>query len=236
MRKRIFNWQGQRFIYLNIEGELGHSPIEQSRRLFDRASSELTTHGFSLMSNTVRTRIIGRTIEARAAGSAARIEALKGASRASGSSYISRSHFASAADVALDLLAMAQPSGGESRQVTEQEPKQAFIRHLVWGPMIFFPGMTSELPSLTEQYGDILRRAHDLLEECNCLWDNVVGMSCFLHTGVDPEGLLLGLHKSIPLCLKNAEIEFVEGFSKPCKLIELEFTAKAGGHEYLVSR
>jgi enamine deaminase RidA (YjgF/YER057c/UK114 family) len=228
MRKRFFNWQGHRFISLDVEGEPAQSLQTQSHGVFRRAAAELVRHGLSVDTNTVRTRIFGRTREARAAGSQARVEALRGPSRASGSSYISPSRFASTADVALELFAMAQPIGGEARRVTEHNPVQAFIRHLAWGPMIFFPGMTSELPNLEEQYQDVLSRASGLLKECNCYWSNVVGISCFLHKDCDPESLLAGIGKCVPVPLNNAKVEFVEGFSRPTKMVEIEITARRG--------
>src|SRR5579871_2630049 len=160
MRKRLFRWQDQRFVQLALEGESGQPLERQASDLFVRADQELKTLGLSLAANTVRTRIFGRTAQARTAGSDARGAALVGSSRASGSSYITAAHFESAADVGLDLLAMAAPAGGAARQVTEHAPVQSFIRHLSWGPMVFLAGMTCErFPDLRQQYEDILPRA-----------------------------------------------------------------------------
>jgi hypothetical protein len=154
MRRRLFNWQGQRFLYLGLEGEPGLALPRQSSELFARAGAELAALGFSLERNTVRTRVFGRSGAARTAGSAARTQALVGPARAAGSSYVSVPHFFSAADVGLDLFAMAAPSGAAptgaaprvdpARRVSEHEPQQSFIRHLVWGPMVFLAGMTCE--------------------------------------------------------------------------------------------
>jgi enamine deaminase RidA (YjgF/YER057c/UK114 family) len=227
MRKRLFHWQGQRFVYLGFEGEPGRPLQRQARDLFVRAGAELGALGLSLAANTVRTRIFGRTAEARTAGSNARGEALVGSARAAGASYISVSHFESAADVGLDLLAMAEPAGKPVRQVSEHEPAQSFIRHLVWGPMVFLAGMTCELyPTLRQQYQDILPRAGALLKETGCDWTNVVRVSCFLHRDEDPDALLAGLPTVAPIPLDGAEIELVEGYSRPGKRIEIEITAR----------
>jgi sulfite reductase (NADPH) flavoprotein alpha-component len=43
MRKRIYNWQGQRFGYIWLEGEPGQSLEKQSQGLFDRAGPELAS-------------------------------------------------------------------------------------------------------------------------------------------------------------------------------------------------
>jgi enamine deaminase RidA (YjgF/YER057c/UK114 family) len=227
MRKRLFNWQSQRFVYLGLEGEPGQPPAQQAHGLFARADAELERLGLSLAQNTVRTRIFGRTREDRNIGSDARAAALTGAARAAGSSYISPPHFASAADVGLDLFAMAAPAGGGPRQVTEHAPPQSFIRHLVWGPMVFLAGMTCEqYPTLSEQYNDVLARAGALLRETGCDWCNVVRMSCFLDKDHDPLALLAGIVALVPVDLDIAEIEFVEGYSRPNKLIEIEITAR----------
>ena len=82
MRRRLFNWQGQRFAYLSIEGEPGQPLAQQSADLFARAGAELAALDLSLLRNTVRTRVFARNGAARAAGSQARGEALVGRSRA----------------------------------------------------------------------------------------------------------------------------------------------------------
>ncbi len=232
MRRRLFNWQGQRFLYLGLEGVPGRPLPQQSSELFGRAGAELAALGFSLERNTVRTRVFGRSSAARAAGSAARTQALVGPARAAGASYICVPHFSSAADVGLDLFAMAAPTsaaptGNPGRQVSEHEPVQSFIRHLVWGPMVFLAGMTCETqPTLQAQCADILPRAHALLRETGCDWGNVVRVSLFLHRDQDPDALLAGVAALAPVPLAHAEIELVEGFSRPGKLIEIEITAR----------
>ena len=97
MRKRLFNWEGQRLVYLGLEGEVGLPLAQQAAELFARAGRELAIIDLSLLRNTVRTRVFGRTREARTAGSAARAEALVGRSRAAGSSYIRSRSFSTAA-------------------------------------------------------------------------------------------------------------------------------------------
>ena len=43
MRKRIYNWLGERFVYLWLEGERGQSTEQQSQALFDRAGALLAS-------------------------------------------------------------------------------------------------------------------------------------------------------------------------------------------------
>lgn len=227
MRKRMFNWQGQRFVYLWLEGEPGLSSERQSQGLFERAGAELRTLGLALDQNVVRSRVYGRTREDRDIVSAARGKAFTGQSRAATSSFISPAHIATAADVALDLYAMAAPTEGVPRKVTEMDPPQPFIRHLVWGPLVFHAGMTNEhFPTLKEQCAEILPRAGARLKENSCDWKNVVRISFFLHNSQDPQAVLAHAAALVPVPLDNAEIELVEGYSRPNKLVEIEITAR----------
>jgi enamine deaminase RidA (YjgF/YER057c/UK114 family) len=227
MRLRLFNWQGERFVYLNVEATAGTALAAQGPEVFACAGSALETLGLSLKDNVVRTRILGRSTEARTEGSNARTAALTGNARAAGSSYISPPHLGSAADIGIDLFAMAAPAVGARRTVTENEPVASFIRHLVWGPMVFLAGMTCETqPTLAAQVADILPRAHALLAETGCSWANVVRVSLFLHRSERPDALLEHIAAVAPVPLAHAEIEQVDGFSRPVKLIEVEITAR----------
>jgi len=227
MRKRMFTWQGQRFVYLGIEAEPGPSVEQQSEALFQRAGRELAALGLALNGNVVRSRVFGRTRADRDGVSGVRGKTFVGTGRAATSSFISPGHFASSADVALDLYAMMAPPDGEVRKVVEHDPPQPFIRYLTWGPMVFLAGMTCEtVPTLKEQVADILPRASVLLRENGCDWKNVVRVSFFLHQGETVEALLAGVAATAPIPLDNAEIEFVEGYSRPNKLVEIEITAR----------
>src|SRR5215468_1459598 len=227
MRKRLFHWRGHRFVYLGLEGNAGEALEQQSKALFARAGHELRSLGLTLDNNVVRTRVFGRTREARNAVSDVRAGTFTGNARAATSSFIAPAHFESRADVALDLIAMSPPGDGAARHVVEHQPQQTFIRYLTWGPMVFLAGMTCEQhPTLKQQYEDILPRAGKLLAEAGCDWRQVVGVSFFLHKDHDPNVLLTGVAKTVPVALDNAEIELVEGFSRPGKLVEIEITAR----------
>jgi enamine deaminase RidA (YjgF/YER057c/UK114 family) len=226
MRAREFNWLGQRFVYLNLEAAPGGSLESQSHALFERAGRELAAHGLSMTEHVVRTRVFGRTSQARDVVSGVRGTTFTGQARAATSSYISPAHLTSA-DVALDLFAMATPTEGVPRKVTEMEPIQPFIRHLVWGPFVFHAGMTNEhVPTLKEQCAEILPRAGERLKENGCDWKNVVRVSFFLHRSQTPEALFAAARAAAPVPLDNAEVELVDGYSRPGKLVEIEVTAK----------
>jgi enamine deaminase RidA (YjgF/YER057c/UK114 family) len=226
MRQKTFNFAGQRFVSLTIEAEPGGTLERQSQALFERAGAALASCGLALDRNVVRSRVFGRTREARDVVSGVRGKVFEGSARAATSSYISPAYFASAADVGLDLFAMAPLSIG-TRKVSEHTPVQPFIRHLTWGPMVFLAGMTCEtLPTLKEQYTDVLKRADALLTETGCDWRNVVHVAFFLHRSEDPKALLDGVAATGTVPLDNCEVEQVDGYSRPGKLIEIEITAK----------
>ena len=221
------NWQGQRFAILNLEGDAQLPLKEQAQDVFGRAHAELQALGLSLRENTVRTRMLGRSAQARTAGSDARTAALTGNARAAGSSYISPAHFGSAADVGIDLFAMAAPDATSARQVTEHQPVQSFIRHLVWGPMLLLAGMTCETqPTLEAQLATYLPRAGAAAARDGCRLEE-----CGAGVAVPAPGPGSGCaawrdRRSRAGAAEHAEIEQVDGFSRPVKLIEVEVTAK----------
>jgi enamine deaminase RidA (YjgF/YER057c/UK114 family) len=224
MRQKTFNFAGQRFVYLSIEAEAGGTLERRSRALFERAAAALKPHGLALDHNVVRSRVFGRTREARDVVSGVRGKMFAGSARAATSSYIAPEYFSSTADVGLDLFAMAAPAIG-SRKVSEHTPVQPFIRHLTWGPMVFLAGMTCEtLPTLHEQYTDVLGRAGALLAETGCGWTNVVHVAFFLHRNEEPKALLDGIAATGTVPLDHCEVEQVDGYSRPGKLIEIEIT------------
>lgn len=226
MRLKMLNFAGQHFVSLALEADPGGSLDQQSQGLFDRAETALKPLGLSLTRNVVRSRVFGRSREARDVVSRVRGAVFQGNARAATSSYITPAYFSSTADVGLDLLAMAAPPSAE-RTVSEHVPVQPFIRHLTWGPMVFLAGMTCEtLPTLREQYTDVLTRAGALLAETGCSWQNVVHVAFFLHRSESPRALIDGIAATRTVPLDHYEVEQVDGYSRPGKLIEIEITAK----------
>jgi hypothetical protein len=62
--------------------------------------------------------------------------------------------------------------------------------------------------------------------QTGCDWRNVVRVSFFLDRNHEPDDLLKTVVALAPVPLRHAEIELVEGFSRPGKLVEIEITAK----------
>jgi hypothetical protein len=59
-----------------------------------------------------------------------------------------------------------------------------------------------------------------------CDWHNVVRVSFMLHKSEKPQSVLDIAAAIVPVPLENAEIELVEGYSTPGKLVEIEVTAR----------
>ncbi|HTK12317.1 MAG TPA: hypothetical protein VL402_00810 [Xanthobacteraceae bacterium] len=224
MRTRLINAMGERFVHVVVHGTTGAPLAQQAASVFEAADAALRASGLNL-DHTVRSRVFGRSREARAAVSDTRFKTLTGRARAATSSFIAPAMMPAGVDVALELFAMYPPERAE-RIVREQEPRQSFIRWLGWGPMVFLAGQTSERPTFDEQLDEILPRVALLLEECGCGWPQVTAASFFLHRDIAPDALFAGIAARAPLPLGSVDLEQVEGYSKPGKLIEIEITAR----------
>ena len=228
MRQKTFNFAGQRFASLAIEAEGGGSLERQSQALFEQASAErVAAQGLALDQNVVRSRVFGRGREARDVVSGVRGRRFEGTGRAATSSYISPGYFSSAADVGIDLFAMAAPPIG-TRKVSEHTPVQPFIRHLTWGPM----GVPRrhDLRDAADAARAIYRRARGGRRSCSPRPAATGTASCtspFPCTGAKTRrrcSMASPRLASVPL--DNCEVEQVDGYSRPGKLIEIEITAK----------
>jgi len=178
------------------------------------------------LSDTIRSRVYGVDRPARDAVSNSRFAALKGDDRAASSSYIAPKHFESKALVALELIAARRPVG-IVKAIKEYVPPKGPICWITLGPLLVLSGNTSQLPTLKEQVTeDILPRIDTYLKEAGSSWPQVVNVSCYLHESQKPEELrtyFATIAKPFP---PRFEICFVEGYSAPGKLLEVEVTAQ----------
>ena len=146
MRKRVFSWQGQRFVYLGIEGEPGEPLERQSHGLFERAGAELAALGLALDQQRrahPRLRPHPRRARRRRAPCAGRPSPGRRARRRR--AIISPRAFR----LGRRRRARSVCHGGADRRACRarspsMDPLQPFIRHLVWGPLVFHAGMTNE--------------------------------------------------------------------------------------------
>jgi enamine deaminase RidA (YjgF/YER057c/UK114 family) len=226
MRKKIFSWLGKEFIELSGEAAPAASGELEARELFQRFDQELRTHGLSL-DNTVRSRLWGRDRESRDGGSNERVKALSGKARSASSSYIAPSHFDSPARVAVDLIAMRPASPGSAKRVVEYDPPIVPIRFLVYDHFVVLSGVTAVLPTLEEQLANILPRIEGSLKDGGTSWGKVERVSFYLHRSQTVEALKQIFAQHVKAVIPQMEYVFVDGYSAPGKLCEIEVTATA---------
>src|SRR5262249_3515729 len=173
----------------------------------------------------------GRAWAARAAARRARVRFLFGTSPSAGSSYTPPRHFGSAGAVAVDLWAMR---GAAQKTVKEYDPPIVPPRYIVTGGLVFLSGVTWDTGTLDEQLDTILPRIHGSLQDAGASWAHVVKLSCFLHRSQPQQALRTGLLRILGAEWRRLlsgepptaiEYSFVDGYSTPGKLIEIETTA-----------
>lgn len=224
MRNRIFTWLGKEFVELSGEAEPAIDATIEARELFRRFDRELRRHGLSL-DNTVRSRLWGRDRESRDLGSNERVKVLSGKARSASSSYIAPGHFDSPAKVAVDLLAMRPATPDAAKRIVEYDPPIVPIRFLTYDSVVVLSGVTTVLPGLEKQLGNILPRIHDSLTDAGTSWAKVARVSFYLHRSQTIENLkqLFADHVTQPI--PQMEYCFVDGYSSEGKLCEVEVTA-----------
>ena len=228
MKLSVLNWLDWEFVEVRCEAQSGKTAAEQGDAVFDQARAALKSQGLTL-SNTVRSRVFGVDRPARDAVSNSRFAALKGNDRAASSSYIAPKHFSSKALVALDLIAV-RPRPDVAKVIKEDNPPKPPICYITLGPLLVLSGNTSELPTLKEQVTqDILPRVDTYLKEGGSSWKQVVNVSCYMHESQKPEELRAHFKTIANPFPVRFEIFFVEGFSSPGKLVEVEVTAQRNG-------
>lgn len=224
MRKKIFSWLGKEFIELSGEAKAATSGELEAQELFQRFDQELKLHNLSL-DNTVRSRLWGRDRESRDAGSNERVKILGGKARSASSSYISLAHFDSPARVAVDLIAMRPADATSAKRVVEYDPPIVPIRFLVYDGFVVLSGVTAVLPTLEEQLANILPRIAGSLKDGGSSWEKVERVSFYLHRSETIEALKGLFSRHVKAVIPQMEYAFVDGYSAPGKLCEVEVTA-----------
>ena len=224
MRKIIFSWLGREFVELSGEAKPAENASEEAKELFDRFNAELNSHGLSL-DHTVRSRLWGRDRESRDLGSKERVRILSGKARSASSSYITPGHFDSDAKIAVDLLALRPTQANLSKLIVEYDPPVVPIRFLVYDSVVVLSGVTTVLPTLDEQLNNILPRITSSLTDGGSSWDKVARASFYLHRSQTVEHLKALFARWVPAKIPTMEYCFVDGYSSPGKLCEVEVTA-----------
>lgn len=226
MRKRIFQWLGKEFIELSGEAKAAADPSVEAQEIFRRFDEELRRDGLSL-DNTVRSRLWGRDRRSRDLGSEERVKMLSGKARSASSSYIAPGHFDSAANVAVDLIAMRPSQAGATKRVVEYDPPIVPIRFLTYEDVVVLSGVTTVLPTLEAQLDNILPRIAGSLADGGSSWDKVARISFYLHRSQTIDSLRELFRRRVPAEIPQTEICFVDGYSSEGKLCEVEVTARA---------
>jgi enamine deaminase RidA (YjgF/YER057c/UK114 family) len=224
MRKRIFSWLGREFIELSGEAMPPANATAEAQQLFGRFQEELQAHGLSL-DNTVRSRLWGRDRESRDLGSNERVRILAGRARSASSSYIAPNHFDSDARVALDLLAMRPSQETAKKRIVEYDPPRTPIRFLVYDGIVVLSGVTAVLPTLEEQFDNIIPRISASLQDGGSAWNKVARVSFYLHRSESIGKLNTIFERHVKDPIADREYCFVDGYSAPGKLCEVEVTA-----------
>lgn len=224
MRKRVFNWLGHEFIELSGEAPPGADAGAEASALFQRFDLELHPHGLSL-DNTVRSRLWGRDRASRDAGSTERVKILSGKARSASSSYIAPRHFDSPARVAVDLLAMRPSRADQLKQIVEYDPPIVPIRFLIYESVVVLSGVTTVLPTLAEQFDNILPRIAGSLSDAGSDWNKVAQVSFYMHRSQDLANLKNLFSARVSAQVPRMEYVVVDGYSAEGKFCEVEVTA-----------
>lgn len=224
MRTKVFSWLGREFVEISGEARPATTVDEETRGLFRRFEAELRAVDLAL-ENTVRTRIWGRTREARTLAAAERSKILAARAKASSSSYVSPYHLDSNANVALDLIAMRPSRPGAERKPVEFEPPRAYLRYLRYDSVVFVSGFTSSNDGLENQVPQILVDIERTLDTAGTDSNKVAKLSAFLHRSQKLDLLKALLAKGNKLQVPQVEFGSVEGFAGEKSLLEIEVTA-----------
>ena len=127
---------------------------------------------------------------------------------------------------------------GESRPglppAKEYDPPLVPPRYVTTGGLVFLSGVTWDTGTLDEQLDVILPRIDGSLQDAGASWAHVVKLSCFLHRSQTVQALRTGLQSVLgaqrgtllgEAASTAVEYSFVDGYSTPGKLIEIETTA-----------
>ena len=124
--------------------------------------------------------------------------------------------------------------GAAQKTVQEYDPPIVPPRYIVTGGLVFLSGVTWDTGTLDEQLDVILPRIGGSLQVAGVSWTHVVKVSCFLHRSQTVQALREGIMRVLgdergKLLSGEASVEveynFVDGYSTPGKLIEIETTA-----------
>ena len=224
MRVKVFHWLDKEFVALSCEGKTATTAGEEMREVLKRFDAALRGLNLSL-DDTVRTRLWARDKDSRRLASTERLEVLSGKARSSSSSFIAPQHFDSDANVALDLLAMRPSKAGAGKILKEYDPPVSPLRSLRYDDIVFLSGVTSALPTLSDQVSDAIEHIRNSLTDAGSSWDRAVKVSFLLHRNRKLADLKEAFTNTVKVKIPQMEFSFVDGYAGERNLIEIEVTA-----------
>ena len=173
----------------------------------------------------MRCRLWGRDRASRDAGSNERVKVLSGKARSASSSYIAPGHFDSPAKVAVDLLAMRPPAPIWKKRSSNTSQPSCPSAFLVYDSVVVLSGVTTVLPTLADQFDNILPRITGSLSDAGSSWDKVAQVSFYFHRSQDLANLKALFSRQVTAKIPRMEYVIVDGYSSEGKFCEVEVTA-----------
>ena len=91
--------------------------------------------------------------------------------------------------------------------------------------VVVLSGVTTVLPTLEEQFDNIIPRISGSLKDAGSGWETVARASFYLHRSQPLEKLKAIFDRHVKALVPQREYCFVDGYSSPGKLCEVEVTA-----------
>ena len=225
MRVTITRLLDHEFFTLSAEADPTLPPDEGARDLLGLFEAELNHYGLK-REDVVRHRLWGRDRETWTGGRE-RFKFFSEAARAASSSYLSPRHFHSDAQIAFDVFAMRPLSADSVKHVEDYDPPTTVLRYLNIDNVVVLSGNTYDQGQLSDQLNVILPRITQTLAHAGTSWRQVARMSCLLQRDEQLDNLkgLLTETLGADQPIDAQEFQFVDAFSTPGKLIEVEVTA-----------
>jgi enamine deaminase RidA (YjgF/YER057c/UK114 family) len=111
------------------------------------------------------------------------------------------------------------------KRIVEYDPPIVPIRFLVYDAIVVLSGVTTVLPTLEEQFDNIIPRISGSLNDAGSSWQKVARVSFYLHRSQPLEKLKAIFDRHVQAPIPEREYIFVDGYSSPGKLCEVEVTA-----------
>ena len=113
----------------------------------------------------------------------------------------------------------------QTKQIVEYDPPIVPIRFLVYDSIVVLSGVTTVLPTLAEQFDNILPRITGSLSDAGSSWDKVARVSFYYHRSQDLTHLRKLFSERISAQIPKMEYIVVDGYSSEGKFCEVEVTA-----------